>query len=188
MTDSLGPHQKQDPLPRPRVGQRRKERVHFWAGDPFSKPFLRSSVRRNPRGEKMQRKPELTGHDGVHRVVVRACVGPMNAEARRRMGRSKGKGEREGTGREVNASSLARQVEGLNQKCEKMRRREGGVCPSSPSSPSSALIPLLGIFWQGRRANEAYSEREGGGDAPGWSAAIIPARSLAPSPQEHNKP
>ena len=89
---------------------------------------------------------------------------------------------------------LARQVEGLDQKCEKMRGREGGVCPSSPSIPSSssALIPLLGIFWQGRRANEAYSEREreggGGGDAPGWSAAIIPARSLAPSPQEHNKP
>ena len=59
---------------------------------------------------------------------------------------------------------LARQVESLDQKCEKMRGREpGGVCPSSPSIPSSsssALIPLLGIFWQGRRANEAYSERE----------------------------
>ena len=59
---------------------------------------------------------------------------------------------------------LACQVEGLDQKCEKMRGREGGVYPSSPSSipssSSSALIPLLGIFWQGRRANEAYSERE----------------------------
>ena len=44
----------------------------------------------------MQRKPELTGHDGVHRVCARMRVWPMNAEASGRMGRTKGKGKREG--------------------------------------------------------------------------------------------
>ena len=86
--DSLGPHQKQDPLPRLGIGGRDdgmpSARREFICGRSFCDAvpsFLRSFARPFTairELEKMQRKPELTAHDGVRR----ACVRVANAEAR----------------------------------------------------------------------------------------------------------